>query len=334
MSQTAESLPSIVLRQDYHAARTSSNDITGGNLDNRPIAAGQTLELADLKGPGMITHCWFTIGSDDPAYLSNLILQIRWDDAAEPAVNSPIGPFFALGHNEVADVVSVPIAVMAGRASYIKYPPGLAAFNCYFPMPFRHRAQISVINRGSQEVKQFYYHIDWQQRADLPSDTCHFHALYRSEKMHVSTQPADGNVTGESNYVILDTKGAGHYIGCTLHVEAHHADAGKWYEGDDMIVVDGHPMKDAILGTGTEDYFNMAWGVRRIYQAPYFGASYVAWNAGEPDMLQYGRFSIYRWHLPDPIPFTKSIRVTIEHGHNNDAANRYTSVAYWYAARP
>jgi hypothetical protein len=191
-----------------------------------------------------------------------------------------------------------------------------------------------VANRGPREAKQFYYHIDWQRWAELPSDVRYFHASYRCEQTRVATQPTGRNLTGESNYVILDTKGPGHYVGCTLHVEAHKSEAGKWYEGDDMIVVDGEPLKDGILGTGTEDYFGLAWGVRRVYQSPYFGSSYVAWNMGEPEMLQYGRFSTYRWHLPDPIPFTKSIRVSIEHGHNNDAANRYASVAYWYAAVP
>lgn len=327
-------LPAIVMPQGYRAARAASNDPTGGNSDNRPIAAGQALALADLDGPGLITHCWFTIGSDDPEYLSNLVLRIHWEDATVPAVDAPIGPFFALGHNEVADVVSAPIAVMAGKANYITYPPGAGAFNCYFPMPFQHRARIELINRGPLPVKQFYYQIDWQRLTSLPLHTRYFHTLYRTERTAVATQPGDCNASGDANYVILDTTGAGHYIGCTLHVEAHQSEAGKWYEGDDMIQVDGQPLREGILGTGTEDYFNMAWGVRRIYQAPYFGSSYVSWNRNEPDMLQYGRFSIYRWHWLDPIPFTHSIRVTIEHGHNNDAANHYASVAYWYADKP
>lgn len=327
-------LPDIVLPQNYRAARVSSNDATGGNVDNHSIAPGETLLVADLQGPGLITHCWFTISSEEPTYLSNLVLQIRWDDAAEPAVDSPIGPFFALGHNEIADVVSAPIAVMAGRATYIKYPPGLGALNCYFAMPFRRRARIEVVNRGSKPVRQFFYHVDWRTFEELPPDARYFHARYRTENTAVDTQPEGRNLGGESNYVILDAAGAGHYVGCTLHVEARASEAGKWYEGDEFIQVDGESVKRAMLGTGTEDYFNMAWGVRRVYQAPFFGASYVSWNPGEPEMLQYGRFSVYRWHLPDPIPFARSIRVSIEHGHDNDAANRYASVAYWYAAEP
>ena len=163
---------------------------------------------------------------------------------------------------------------------------------------------------------------------------CYFHARYRSEKTTVGKEPNDCNVTAKNNYVILDTTGRGHYVGCTLHVDAHQSDAGKWYEGDDMIIVDGEPVDEAILGTGSEDYFGMAWGVRRWFQSPYCGTAYHRWHPDEPEMLQYGRFSLYRWHLLDPIPFTNSIRVTIEHGHNNNAANKYASVAYWYARSP
>jgi len=330
----ASGLPDIVMGKDFEAARASSSNPTGANHDSRVIPARGRIRLADLQGSGMIAHCWFTISADDPQYLSNLILQFHWDGASAPAIDSPFGPFFALGHNECADVVSAPIAVMAGRAPYIKYQPGQAAFNCYFPMPFRKQAQIDVINRGPVEIKSFFYHIDWRRLDAIPDDALYFHACHRSEQTKVDTLPDDRNTTAEHNYVILDTQGRGHYVGCTLHVDAHEKDPGKWYEGDDMIIVDDRPLNEAILGTGSEDYFGLAWGVRRWYQSPCCGTSYHAWNQDEPEMQQYGRFSLYRWHWPDPIPFRKSIRVSIEHGHNNDAAGKYASVAYWYHDRP
>lgn len=327
----ADEWPNLILPQDYTVHRATSANPTGANKDHIKIAPGETATIADLKGPGIIKHCWFTIGAEGPTYLTDLVLKMTWDEATAPTVESPIGPFFGLGHNECADVVSSPIAVMASKANYIKSPPGRAAYNCYFPMPFHRRAIITVTNTGKDETVIFFYHIDWQKHNKLPQQIRYFHAKYRTEHT-ASGQESDGkNVTGKNNYVILDTPGKGHYVGCTLHVEAHKDEAGKWYEGDDMIVVDGQPLREGILGTGSEDYFNMAWGVRRWFQAPYFGTSYHSWNPGEPELAHWGRFSVYRWHLPDPIPFQKSILVTIEHGHNNDAANRYASVAYWYA---
>ncbi len=327
-------LPDIVRTQDYTAHRASSVNPTGGNYDCIRLPAHSRVIFATLDGPGMIEHCWFTISSTDTHYLSHLSLQMTWDGADRPAVDSPWGPFFALGHDECADVVSAPIVVMAATAGYIEYPPGLAAWNGYFCMPFRRRAELAVVNRATQEVPAFFYHIDYRRMSLLPKDAHYFHAQYHAEETRPGRLPGDRNPTGENNYVILETRGSGHFIGCTLHVEAHRREAGKWYEGDDMITVDGQPLAEGILGTGSEDFFNMAWGVRRWFQSPYFGTSYHRWNPREPGMYCWGRFSLYRWFLPDPIPFKQSIRVSIEHGHNNDAANRYQSVAYWYATRP
>ena len=328
------SVPSIVRSQHYQAARASSTYMTGANRDSIALPPGQTVTLADLEGPGIITHCWFTLTGDDPHYLSKLILKMWWDDADTPAVESPWGPFFGLGHNECADVASAPLVIMAATAPYIETPPGRAAFNCYFAMPFRQRARMAVTNTADTPIQAFFYHIDYQRHDRLPDDVHYFHACYRTE--HTQPAPSAGglNTTGAENYVILDTRGTGHYVGCTLHVRAHQREEGKWYEGDDMIFVDGQPFERAILGTGSEDYFGMAWGARRWFQSPYCGTSYHRWHEDEPDMHQYGLFSLYRFHLPDPIPFTRSIRVTIEHGHDNDAANRYASVAYWYARQP
>jgi len=47
-----------------------------------------------------------------------------------------------------------------------------------------------------------------------------------------------------------------------------------------------------------------------------------------------GRSSVYRFHLDSPIPFTKSIKVTIEHGHANHRSDNFFSVAYWYQTEP
>jgi hypothetical protein len=47
-----------------------------------------------------------------------------------------------------------------------------------------------------------------------------------------------------------------------------------------------------------------------------------------------GKWSLYRFHLDSPIPFTKSLRATIEHGHANHRSDNYYSVAYWYQTEP
>ncbi|MBN2212500.1 MAG: DUF2961 domain-containing protein [Sedimentisphaerales bacterium] len=330
-----EDIPAIVLTHDYQTRRASSFDITGGNTDCIALESGQTADIATLEGPGIIKHMWFTVGFREyPDYLSKLVLRIRWDDATEPAVECPLGAFFGMGHDDCADFNSAMIVVMKAAESVMDHPPRRAAFNCYFPMAFQRKAIISIANTGDHGLHAFYYHIDYQKHKTLPENTCYFHARYRSEKTTTDELPDGKNTTAANNYVILDTQGKGHFVGCILNVEAHQSDKGKWYEGDDMMFIDGEGMPGAIMGTGGEDYFNMAWGVRRPFQSPYFGTCYHKWHENERDNYCWGTFSIYRWHIPDPISFEKSLKVTIEHGHNNDAENNFSSVAYWYATQP
>jgi hypothetical protein len=100
-----------------------------------------------------------------------------------------------------------------------------------------------------------------------------------------------------------------------------------WGEGDDMFFVDGEKLP-SINGTGSEDYFLGAWGFQHPFAYGLYGAPVVGQEfAGS-------RSTIYRFHLDSPIPFTKSLRATIEHGHANHRSDNYYSVAYWYQTEP
>ena len=102
---------------------------------------------------------------------------------------------------------------------------------------------------------------------------------------------------------------------------------GWWGEGDDMIFVDGESAP-SLHGTGSEDYFSDAWGMRES-SGLFYGCPLQ-----EEDFQAGAKASVYRFHIPDPIPFRKSIRVTIEHGHANDRADYDSSTAYWYQTEP
>ena len=103
---------------------------------------------------------------------------------------------------------------------------------------------------------------------------------------------------------------------------------GWWGEGDEMIFVDDES-KPVINGTGSEDYLCHAWGMQSVDHL-YSGQP---WHELE-DYHHYGKICAYRYHILDPIPFTKNIRVSIEHGHANDRSDDWNSVAYWYQAEP
>ena len=291
-------------KQNYRSKRISSYDRTGGNRDSLSIEPGKTAILAEIKGPAAIHHIWVTIAAE-AFYGRKIVLRVYWDGEDVPSVEAPIGDFFGVGHGLNRDLASLPIACSSeGRAR-----------NCYWYMPFRWSCRVTVTNEGERPVDAFYYYIDYRELDGLRPDAPYFHAQYRQ----------DFPCVGQKNYVILDAAGAGHYVGCNLSVLQRTM--GWWGEGDDMIYVDGEAAP-SLHGTGSEDYFSDAWGMREGERL-FYGCPLQ-----EEDFQPGSKASVYRFHIPDPVPFKKSIRVTIEHGHANDRSDYYSSVAYWYQTEP
>lgn len=296
-------------------ASSSDPDWRNGNGDARPIAPGGTLTLAELEGPGVITHLWFTIAHDAPFYSRLLTLRIYWDGEDHPSVECPVGDFFGIGHGVDKSFVSLPLRVSSdGRAR-----------NCYWPMPFRKSARLTVTNESDQRCHAFYYYVDWQKHAALPEDTAYFHAMYRQEHPCVMHR----------NYLLADLEGRGHYVGTIQSV--YHMSSGWYGEGDDFFFIDG-AAEPALRGTGTEDYFCDAWGFRQ-QDGPFYGTPlWEGYNTGD-------RSTAYRFHIPDPVVFTKSLRVEIEHKGSQHFADGkadgfierddlMSSVALWYQIEP
>jgi len=299
-----ELLGALSRPQNYVSKRVSSFDRTGGNKDSLTIKPGETAVLAELAGPGAIHHIWVTI-SAEPFYGRKLVLRMYWDGESVPSVEAPIGDFFGVGHGLNRNVSSLPIACTSeGRAR-----------NAYWQMPFQKSARVTVTNEGSRQVSAFYYYIDYRQMDTMAPDTPYFHVQYRQEM-----PPEPGR-----NYLILEAEGRGHYVGCNLGILQRSM--GWWGEGDDMIAIDGESFP-SLHGTGSEDYFSDAWGMRESANL-FYGCPLQ-----EDDFQTGSKATVYRFHVPDPIPFKKSIRVTIEHGHANDRSDFDSSTAYWYQTEP
>jgi hypothetical protein len=301
--------------RDFRARRSSSNNADWSSNDDskRPIP-GETVTLADLTGPGVVTHIWLTVAANEYGWPRLLRLRAYYDGSRVPSVDAPIGDFFAVGHGFERPVESLVIrASSEGRSR-----------NSYWPMPFRRSCRITVTNEGRRRVSNLYYHVDWKKVPSLAPGTAYFHARYRQALPASGPQP----------YEVLDVHGRGHYVGTVLSVV--QAEAGWFGEGDDFFFVDGKK-KPSIEGTGTEDYFNDAWGLR-VDTGPYAGAS-VAEGTGLGS-----RMTAYRWHLADPIPFAKSLKFVFEHkgwtfnadgsvkSASGDRTDLLSSVAYWYQA--
>jgi len=324
---------SIDQPQTYVAKRASSFRENGANRDAKTVSPGESHTVADIRGAGRIVHTWFTLSSPDPEYLNNIRLKIYWDGESAPSVDVPFGDFHALGHGRVAKVDSAFVTVLARPELNFNLPnTNVGGFNTYFAMPFSSGARIVIENESAQELRSLYYQVDYQQWRRAPSPL-RFHAQFRETQPEEAQRGAGGvdqrNVDGADNHLVLDTKGSGHFIGMVLSVDALRV---GWWEGDDMFWVDGEE-QPSLYGTGTEDYFGGAWGFRHQYTMPYHGVSFFE-KLGYRKDWQAGRYSVYRWHERDPIPFTKSLKVSIERGHNNSGRDsRYWSVAYWYQAR-
>lgn len=299
--------------KNYSAARvSSSNRFVDSNDDSKRILPGETLVLADLKGPGMVTHIWLTVADSEYAWPRLLRVRVYYDDYKTPSVDAPLGDFFGVGHGSERNLDSAMIRDSSeGRAR-----------NSYWPMPYRKSCRITVTNEGDRMVAMFYYHVDYRNYDSLPADIGYFHAYYRQERPARKGQ----------NYAFLDIKGEGHYVGTVMSVVQTQV---SWFgEGDDLFYVDG-AKNPQILGTGSEDYFNDAWGLRD---------STSRWT-GTPiteGEKTGSRLTGYRWHVPDPIPFKTSLWAGIEHAGwtaNGDGSVRsgfeqrpdlFSSVAYWY----
>lgn len=309
--------------------RVSSYDRTGGNNDRfEGIADGETRTLFEVAGAGVINHLWITIAPPPPELSRHdLILRMYWDGETLPSVEAPVGDFFGQGWDEAYDFSSLPLAAgpRTGR--------GLVS---YWAMPFSKGARITVTNDSGRAVDAFYYYVDYLEVDSISDDMGRFHAWYNHELTEAlpggenewsQLGPQEANTTGDGNYLIADIEGRGHYVGVNYYV---HSPSPMWYgEGDDMFFLDGEAWPPSLHGTGTEDYFNTSWSPDTLFSHPFYGYGRVD---GETGWL--GRTHVYRFHVTDPVHFEKSLRFSIEHGHDNNLTLDLSSVAYWYQTEP
>ncbi len=284
------------------------------------IEAGSTFTLAQIDGPGCIQSIWMT----PTGTWRTSILRFYWDDETEPSIEVPVGDFFACGWGQYTQLSSLAVCVNPG-----------SAFNCYWPMPFRKKARITMENLSDKPMT-LYYQVNYVLSA-VPDDAAYLHAQFRRE------DPLQTN----GLYTILDgVKGRGQYVGTYLAWEVHSP--GWWGEGEIKFYIDGDTDFPTICGTGTEDYFCGSYnfdtkgpdGKPRytVFNTPYTGLAQVL----PPDQIyQPGqRFGLYRWHIPDPVRFEKDLRVTI-HALGWQEGGRYlqlhddvASVGFWYQTEP
>ena len=285
------------------------------------VKAKSTFTLAAIDGPGAIQQIWMT-----PAPLDKTrfyILRFYWDGETEPSVECPLSDFFACGWGQYAPITSLPVCVNPG-----------SAFNCYWTMPFRKKAKITIENLDDKDMV-LYYQINYAL-TKVPKDAAYFHAQFRRENP----------LQCKGTYTILNgVQGKGQYVGTYLAWEVHSP--GWWGEGEIKFFMDGDKEFPTICGTGTEDYFCGSYnfdtqinGKSRYttFSTPYSG---LVQALPADKIYQPGqRFGLYRWHIADPVRFEKDMRVTIQAlgwqdgGRYLQLQDDIASTAFWYQTEP
>jgi hypothetical protein len=281
--------------------RISSNEQPNwndGNFDMTRLAPGQVFEFPMLNGPGVINHIWMTSHAGGVGELNAVTLRIYWDGSDAPGIEAPLGEFFAVGQGRPEVVESFPVQVS---------PTG--SLSCYWRMPFAKSARIVISNDNPDRSTGLYWQVDWVELPELPPDTPYFYAKYRQEYPAAMGQ----------DYLIADLEGQGHFVGTVMSVTM--AQDGWFGEGDDFFYIDGEEVP-SLQGTGSEDYFNDAWGFRDRTSIWFGQPRWTGWSAGDEGIC-------YRWHVLDPVRFETSLKVTMEH-----KGNRTMSEEAWYIERP
>jgi D-arabinan exo alpha-(1,3)/(1,5)-arabinofuranosidase (non-reducing end) len=274
--------------------------------------SGETITIMDVDGPGIIEHIWMATEENWAGNGRACILRFYWDDEVTPSIEVPMTDFFAVGHDIFARVNS--LAVVVNPTS---------ALNCYWPMPFRKHARVTFTNESDKALSLMTYQITYTL-AEIPPHAGFLHAQWRRA------------VTDRSfpmHTLLEGIKGQGRYVG-TFLAWAQLSDG--WFgEGEMKFFIDGDTQFPTINGTGTEDYFGGSYGFPEIYSTPYSGCTLRHANENGPT-----KWSLYRWHLMDPINFNHDLRVDIQalgwwpNGKYQPLADDISSVAYWYQSEP
>src|SRR5688500_16496525 len=266
------------------AGGTENRGAKGHAFETIPIGGAHV--LADIKGAGTIDRMWMTIEDRSPEALRGLKLEMFWDGAANPAVAVPLGDFFLHGAGEMVPMETALLASPEGRS-----------FVSYLPMPFRTGARIVVTNESGKPVNLIFYDVDYRALRRQPRDALYFHAWWSRDR---------ATVLARDFRILPRIRGRGRFLGASVTVLTNPVYEKTWWgEGEVKIALDGDSRTTpTLVGTGTEDYIGTAWG-QGAYINRYQGAPIATWEGD-------GRWTFYRFHVPDPVFFSRDIEVGMQ----------------------
>ncbi|HPX85610.1 MAG TPA: DUF2961 domain-containing protein [Candidatus Hydrogenedentes bacterium] len=266
------------------AAKGSGGTANGGakGAAFQVIKAGEEKVLMDVSGSGLIHRMWCTLPKRSPRDLRSFVLRMYWDQAAKPAVEVPFGDFFGAILGEVRPFHNDLFSSPEGRS-----------FNFTIPMPFQTHARITFTNESDEDLPQFFYDINYSEMK-FEEKPLYFHAVWHRERYTELRRDFE---------ILPRTTGKGRYLGTHLGIIGHPDNLGWWGEGEVKIYLDGDTALPTLIGTGTEDYVGTGY-FQGEFAHPYQGSLLI------DNVNQY--WTMYRYHIPDPVFFHQDIRVTIQ----------------------
>lgn len=314
-----------LIKPDHTTGFSNGGWIYDRYKDLEPLAAGKSIVIADLKGPGVITHIHTTRHRPKELFARGIVLVIYFDDASEPAVCCPLADFFGDGSNGNS---------MDFSANLIECAPW--SYNAYIPMPFRKNAKVILRNDTERNAMNYSY-VEWEKIPSWNKEYGYFHATYKRTAFQLDST---------TNVALFNVEGTGHLIGRQFSISTdeplYRNGFGFIMEGNNEVRIDGRDR--AIDYLGTEDSFTFSWGFRNVFAGLHAGMPLI--QLGDTSYL-----SIYRFHDHMPVRFNKelewrinwefefmnavkfkaSMREALERGGCNVD---YATVFYWYQNEP
>jgi hypothetical protein len=288
-----------------HPGEYEARELAGADLSRYDVEglAQSDHQYALRAGPATVRSLEVSPadGTDDAWKVARLRIAWDCDETADSGVDIPLGLAFGL---------------VPGAQEYQSLLLGQRDGTWYnrFPMPYRRQAIIRIDTdkplKGTIQVRSV---------RGNDAEAGYFRAALREA---TPTKPRE-------DFSWLKELGHGHFAGVLLMTEGK-ARLPFWLEGDDRFTIDG---RLAIHGTGTEDYFNCGWyalpgrldrpACYPVHGFPVYRNQGGTWKA-----------AAYRWHLSDPVTFSRSIEAGIEHGGENTVDADYKAAVFWYTERP
>ena len=264
----------------------------------------------DVAGGGAICLLRVKVDADDIQQAMRSTV-VRGDFDGKQRIWAPVGGFFGTGPG---------LNPFKGWWRQVNKDGWMA---CWWPMPFKKTAAITINNYGTSDVTVELGDIavaDWT----WTDRSMYFNSSWRGDD-HIAVFGNNYHLGEEWNYVTI--RGKGVYVGDTMAVFNRPLEPrlSWWGEGDEKIYVDGESFPSH-FGTGTEDYFGYAWGTAAPFEAPFHAQPRGDANKG------IGHTTNTRTRMLDRIPFLKSFKINMELMHwRSGGTVDYATTTYWYA---